>query len=75
MEMMMNKPKNVIAKLNRIEELISLINNKLDYELGFNNVITNNYKITTKNKEFVFKTYPEVINALELICELNLILY
>lgn len=75
MELVMRKPRKVIEKLNRIEELISLINNKLDYKLGFNNVISNNFKITTKNKEFVFKTYPEVINALELICELNSILY
>lgn len=70
-----NKNNKVLEKLNRIEKLINLLNKKMDLNIDFNNERPNHYKIISRNKEFEFHTYDSVISALELICELNLILY
>lgn len=53
---------SIATKVNTILELITLINTNIK----FDNTITNKFTLTINNKELVFHTYGEVINALKL---------
>ena len=70
-----NKNVTVLKKLYRIEELIDKLNKHYDDNIEFDNSTPNKYKLLVHNKEFVFGTYNDVINALEFTCANELMMY
>ncbi len=58
---------SIKEKVNIIINLISEINENII----FDNTIVNHFKLIINNKELIFHTYPEVINALKLVKEVK----
>ena len=50
----------------KVNTIISLIN-QINENITFDNTITNRFILSVNNKELVFHTYGEVINALKLV--------
>ena len=53
---------------NKIDYILSLCK---EYGLEFNNLVPNEYTVISKMDKYVFTTYNDTINALELLQELK----
>ena len=54
----------------KVNTIINLIN-ELNENIIFDNTTVNHFKLIVNNKELIFYTYPEVINALKLVKEVK----